>query len=117
MWINKKIKGISINNKEYHISQYADDTDFILDGSSISLEETIDTLNIFAELSGLNINYDKSVLDLPQSCTKKCHAYVYHIPPIFQVCLLLLISRSSQCSTTGVTKAMLCAILSVGWCI
>ena len=27
------------------------------------------------------------------------------------------ISRSSQCSTTGVTKAVLCAILSVGWCI
>ena len=27
------------------------------------------------------------------------------------------ISRSSQCSTTGVTKAMACAILSVGWCI
>ena len=27
------------------------------------------------------------------------------------------ISRSSQCSMTGVTKAMVCTILSVGWCI
>ena len=27
------------------------------------------------------------------------------------------ISRSSQCSTTGVTKAVVCVILSVGWCI
>ena len=27
------------------------------------------------------------------------------------------ISRFSQCSTTGVTKAVVCAILSVGWCI
>ena len=27
------------------------------------------------------------------------------------------ISRSSQYSTTGVTKAVVCAILSVGWCI
>ena len=26
-------------------------------------------------------------------------------------------SHSSQCSMTGVTKAMVCAILSVGWCI
>ena len=26
-------------------------------------------------------------------------------------------SRSSQCSTTGVTKAVVCAILYVGWCI
>ena len=55
---NKKIKGISIDNKEY--SQYADDTDFILDGSRTSFEETVNTLNIFAEMSGLKINYDKS---------------------------------------------------------
>ena len=27
------------------------------------------------------------------------------------------IFRSSQCSTTGVTKAVVCVILSVGWCI
>ena len=27
------------------------------------------------------------------------------------------ISRSSQCSTTGVTKAVVCVILSVEWCI
>ena len=27
------------------------------------------------------------------------------------------ISHSSQCSITGVTKAVVCAILSVGWCI
>ena len=27
------------------------------------------------------------------------------------------ISRSSQCSMTGVTKAVVCAVLSVGWCI
>ena len=26
-------------------------------------------------------------------------------------------SRFSQCSTTGVTKAVVCIILSVGWCI
>ena len=29
----------------------------------------------------------------------------------------LAISRSSQCSTTGVTNTVVCAILSVGWCI
>ena len=27
------------------------------------------------------------------------------------------ISHPSQCSMTGVTKAVACAILSVGWCI
>ena len=30
---------------------------------------------------------------------------------------LLDISCSIQCSTTGVTKAVVCAILFVGWCI
>ena len=28
-----------------------------------------------------------------------------------------VISHSNQCSTTGVTKAVVCATLSVGWCI
>ena len=27
------------------------------------------------------------------------------------------ISRSNQCSTTGVTKVVVCSILSLGWCI
>ena len=31
--------------------------------------------------------------------------------------IVITISRSSQCSTTGVTKAVVCVILSVGWCI
>ena len=29
----------------------------------------------------------------------------------------LATSRSSQCSTSGVTKAVVSVILSVGWCI
>ena len=32
-------------------------------------------------------------------------------------CVLIYSSRSSQCSTTGVTKAVVCVILSVGWYI
>ena len=28
-----------------------------------------------------------------------------------------LVTHLTQCSTTGVTKAVVCAILSVGWCI
>ena len=31
--------------------------------------------------------------------------------------LLYAISRSSQCSTTGVSKVVVCIILSIGWCI
>ena len=35
---NKEIKGISINGKEYKLSQYADDTHLILDGTEKSLK-------------------------------------------------------------------------------
>ena len=42
--------------------------------------------------------------------TSRYHCYI-------SIYLLLAISRSSQCSTTGVTKAVVCIILSVGWCI
>ena len=31
--------------------------------------------------------------------------------------LTLDLSRPSQCSTTGVTKTVVCANLSVGWCM
>ena len=31
--------------------------------------------------------------------------------------ILLAISRSSQYSTIGLTKAVMCAVLLVGWCI
>ena len=38
---NDKIKGIKINTKEFKLSQYADDTQIILDGTEDSLKETL----------------------------------------------------------------------------
>lgn len=57
---NKNIKGIKINKTEYLISQYADDTVLILDGSENSLNEAIKELNMFYALSGLKINLSKT---------------------------------------------------------
>ena len=57
---NNEIKGIKINESEVKISQYADDTTIVLDGSQISLDETILTLDKFALFSGLQINFQKS---------------------------------------------------------
>ena len=37
--------------------------------------------------------------------------------PLLPDSIKAAISRSSQCSTTGVTKAVVYVILSVGWCI
>jgi hypothetical protein len=38
------IKGIFVDNMEFKLSQYVDDTTVILDGSDKSLEETMGTL-------------------------------------------------------------------------
>ena len=57
---NDSIKGIIINNEEHKISQYADDTSLILDGSQSSLFSALDTLELYAKISGLNINSSKT---------------------------------------------------------
>ena len=57
---NKDIKGIHINNKEFKLSQYADDTKLLLDGSEISLKEALRTLKQYYIMSGLKINVDKT---------------------------------------------------------
>ena len=53
-------KGIKISDNECKISQYADDTTLILDGTRASLERSFVLLNIFAKLSGLKVNYEKT---------------------------------------------------------
>ena len=57
---NKDIKGISIDDTEYTISQYADDTSLILDGTPLSLDASLRTLQYYAEISGLRMNMDKT---------------------------------------------------------
>ena len=57
---NNDIRGIIIDNEEYKISQYADDTQIFLNGSENALRETLDVLQFFYELSGLKINVEKT---------------------------------------------------------
>jgi len=57
---NDEIKGIHINNVEHKISQYADDTEFILDGNRQSFELCMNELNRFGKRSGLFLNHGKT---------------------------------------------------------
>lgn len=57
---NKNIKGIEVDNVEFKFSQYADDASAFLDGSKTSLEETLKELEMFADISGLKTNFDKT---------------------------------------------------------
>ena len=54
------IKGINIDGVEYLISQYADDTRFMLDGSPKSLNNTLLILEYYANIPGLKLNYAKT---------------------------------------------------------
>ena len=56
------VKGISINNLEFKITQYADDTTLFLDGSHSSLQAALNILEIFGSISGLKVNTDKTKL-------------------------------------------------------
>ena len=57
---NQDIRGLSFNNENILMTQYADDTEFILDGSKKYFETMVRILADFASMSGLNINYEKS---------------------------------------------------------
>ena len=59
---NKKVKGISIENKHIKLTQFADDTSLILNGTKDSLLAALNTLEIFGNLSGLKVNTDKTML-------------------------------------------------------
>lgn len=57
---NRDIKGIVIHGIEYKLSQYADDTCLVLDGSSKFTDGILRVWDYFADLSGLKINYTKT---------------------------------------------------------
>ena len=57
---NKNIKGILIGETEYKISQYADDTEIMLEGDKNSFEETVKIINTFGNKSGLFLNAGKT---------------------------------------------------------
>ena len=57
---DENIRSINIANVECKLSQYADDTTMIVDGSELSLSRTLLLLDNFAISSGLKINYEKT---------------------------------------------------------
>ena len=58
--IQFKVRGIKVFDTECKISQYANDTTFILDGSQSSFSRSLYLLDTFALISGLKVNYDKT---------------------------------------------------------
>ena len=57
---NPKILGILIEDAEFKLTQFADDTTLMLDGRQHSLQAALNTLEIFGSISGLKMNRDKT---------------------------------------------------------
>lgn len=57
---NKDVKGIKIGEEECLVSQYADDTSLLLDGSERSLVNSFKVLKLYARISGLCVNIEKT---------------------------------------------------------
>ena len=57
---DNEVKGITVGSTECKLSQYADDTTLILDGTQKSLEHYFVILEKFGEASGLQVNCEKT---------------------------------------------------------
>ena len=55
-----EITGVKMNDSEFLLSQYADDSSLILDDNPKSLEKSLFMLNKFSECAGLRVNLDKT---------------------------------------------------------
>ena len=60
MKFDPEISGIKIDNSEFLLSQYADDSSLILDDNEHSLEKSVYILEKFSECAGLRANFDKT---------------------------------------------------------
>ena len=58
--LNPQIVGILIDGIEFKLTQFADDTTLMLDGSQHSLQAALNILEIFGNMSGLCMNKDKT---------------------------------------------------------
>jgi hypothetical protein len=52
--------GVKINDSEYLLSQYPDDSSLILDDNPKSLDQSLFMFNTFSECAGLRVNFDKT---------------------------------------------------------
>ena len=77
---NKKIKGISIDETEHKISQYADDTEIMLEGDKKSFETIIKTLDVFEKRCGRFLHSCMWVSPVPYGLVFKRNSTVRYMP-------------------------------------
>ena len=58
--MDPNITGVIIGEENIKLTQFADDTTLILDGSQHSLESALNTLEAFGDFSGLKMNMENT---------------------------------------------------------
>ena len=60
LYSNNEIRGFNISGTEFKLTQFADDTTLILDGTTNSLQAALNTIEIFGNYSGLKMHMEKT---------------------------------------------------------
>ena len=60
---NKCLKGISVHDNEFKITQFADDTTLILYGSKNTSLAALNVLEVYGNMLDLRVHMDKTSLD------------------------------------------------------
>ena len=99
---NVNIKGIIFNDKEIKLTQYADDSEIILNGDRQSFEETIQVVQLFGSVSGLHLNARKTNSIWLGSRRNSQVRFMQHLdiqwnPEIFKILGILFSNDTSDC--------------------
>ena len=99
---NTDIKGIVIKDVEHKITQYADDTEFSLNGDKKSFECCIEVLETFGNKSGLHLNPGKTSVIWLGSRKNSPVRYMQHLkmewnPPKFKVLGMWFTNDLTEC--------------------
>ena len=108
---NKNICGIQINGVEHKLSQYADDTEFLLAGDRRSFETCIDVVEYFGKISGLKINPSKTSAIWLGSRKNSPQKYMEHLglewnPPKFKVLGIWFTNDLQNCANINYNEKL-----------
>ena len=106
---NKHIKGIFVNNVEHKLSQYAEDTEFLLAGDRESFETCITVIDNFGRKSGLYMNARKTSAVWLVSKRNSVVKYMQHLgmewnPPKFKVLGIWFTSDLDNCEKNNYSE-------------
>ena len=106
---NENIQGLNLNGTSHKISQYADDTEVLLNGDNKSFEETMRTIETFGNKSGLFLNTGKSSAIWLGSKRNSEEKFMPHLcmnwnPPRFKILGIWFSADLSDCSEFNIRE-------------